>query len=343
MLSALAIAGVMVPGLTLEQALLKWDAGWYLVVTERFYPADVAAQIGPPDQNTIPFFPLFPLLIRAAHELGVPMDMAAIGLAHGLAALAAALLWRLAHRFGGVPVADWSVALFCFAPGAYVLSMAYSEPLMFALAIACLLALLDRRWWRAGLLAGFASATRLSAIVLAACCLWAALEAWRQGRDRSAFVAPLLAPAGLCAYFGYLWLHTGDPLAYLHVRRVGWGEEIDFGLSSLRLFGRLLSEPLTYNVLVPALGLVAAIVMGWLFWRWRPPAVLAIYTVGVCALALSSGAVAMRPRMLLTAFPLLIGLARGLTPLTLGIVLAASASAMTMLGMLTVTSLALTP
>src|SRR5438128_829027 len=78
------------------------------------------------------------------------------------------------------------VALFCFFPGAMVLSLAYSEALMLALAIGCLLALLKERWVTAGVLGAFATATRPNAVALVAACAWAAGTAiWRRRQWRA--------------------------------------------------------------------------------------------------------------------------------------------------------------
>src|SRR5207253_1167110 len=125
------------------------------------------------------------------------------------------LLWRLLARIWGREVADRGTALFCFFPGSFVLSMVYSEPLMLALAIGCLLALLDRRWLVAGVLAGLATGVRPNAVALVAACAWAAAVAIVKRREWRALVAPLLAPAGLVAFFAFLWARTGRPDAWI--------------------------------------------------------------------------------------------------------------------------------
>src|SRR5205807_7473706 len=97
-----------------------------------------------------------------------------------------------------------------FFPGSIVLTPFYTEGLLIALVLGCLLALLHDRWWTAGVLAALATATRPNAVVIVACCACAAAVAIRRRRDWRPLVAPLLAPTGLLAYFSFLWLRTGS-------------------------------------------------------------------------------------------------------------------------------------
>ena len=75
--------------------------------------------------------------------------------------------------------ASRAVALTAFAPGAFVLSMGYSEGALLLFASASLLMLLDRRWILAGTFAGLACLARPSGVAVAAACLVAAIVALR--------------------------------------------------------------------------------------------------------------------------------------------------------------------
>src|SRR5207244_3212191 len=115
----------------------------------------------------------------------------------GLAGLVAVLLlWKLIASLVDRQAADRGVALFCFFPGAIAFSLPYSEPLMLALGIGCLTALLRRQWVLAGILAGLATATRPNALALILPCTWAAGEAIRSRRQWRALIAPAFAPLG---------------------------------------------------------------------------------------------------------------------------------------------------
>lgn len=108
------------PGLTMS-ALTTWDGGWYLDIAQNGYPA------GLDDGQSFAFFPGFPLAIRFVGGVtGVSYPTAGVA----VALLAAVLLWALSRRLAGEDFADRAVGLFCFFPGSFALSMAYSEPLI---------------------------------------------------------------------------------------------------------------------------------------------------------------------------------------------------------------------
>jgi hypothetical protein len=99
------------------------------------------------------------------------------------------------------------------------------------------------------------------------------------------------------------------------VQRGGWGEGVDFGAATLRrtlwALGVGGAEPPS-SALIATAALGFAVVAGVLLWRWRPPAILGVYTVGVLGLSLVSRTLGPRPRFVFTAFPLLVAVARAL-------------------------------
>ena len=69
-----------------------------------------------------------------------------------------------------------------------MLSMAYAESLMLALAAGAMLAYTRRRWFTAGVLGALAVMTRPNASVLVVAFLWCAVGAVRRGDSRRPFV-----------------------------------------------------------------------------------------------------------------------------------------------------------
>jgi hypothetical protein len=181
---------------------------------------------------------------------------------------------------------------------------------MVALAGACLLALLSRRWLLAGALAALATATRPNAVSLVAACAWAAgVALWRRREWRS-ILAPLLAPAGMIAFFGFLWWHTREPLIWFRVQADGWGERFDFGHQNFSVALAFARSPLEHpNRLVLGLSLLFTAVAAGLLVRARLPGVLNVYAGTALILVLASHINA-RPRFLFVAFPLIIALAK---------------------------------
>lgn len=329
------------------RALSTWDAAWYLHVATHGYgrvAQHFAASHHVRVTPDMAFGPVFPLLIRAGHlATGLGPSLVGAVLALVLGALAALVVWALARRLTDQRSADRALALWCLFPGAFVFSLVYAEGLTVALAGACLLCLMDRRWVLAGLAAGLATATQPSALVLIACCAWAAgLAVWRR-REWAALAAPALAPLGALAYLGFLWARTGDLSAWYHVQRLYWHGQLNVYATTVRVVLRTVRHPENLNYLVPSLGLLVVVIGAALVWRWRPPVVVWLFAAGVMALALSSAPVGARPRFFVVAFPLVIAMARAARGWVYGVLLASSAALLVVVTLLTTTTVRLTP
>ncbi len=312
----------------LSRRLGSWDGGYYLRIARTGYPR--ALPHGPGKPSRVAFFPVYPSLIRAAHWF-VPgsalVAAVAVSLIAGLVAagLIAVLAERVllplvdpvtARRAALIVVAAWSVE-----PASFVLSMAYSEAVFTALAAGCLLALVARHWWTAGVLALFAGATRPTGIVLAGCCAVAAageLSAWRdRDRDRSAsaarpavvlFAATGLAPLGAVAFIVWIGRRIGHPDAWFVAQRQGWQVYTDGGRYVVQKVAQYARHPAARpSGLAVIAVLVAALVLTVLMLRDRPPLVLSGYALALVVLTLIvHGAFGSIPRFLLPAFPLLL-------------------------------------
>ena len=175
---AVAVLAVAVhPGVTASRLVSAWDAQWYLSILRHGYPSVVPQVAGHAAKTPLAFFPLFPLVAGAlAWVLHLPNAVAAIAVSMAFGAGATVLFSRLAARLTDERRARRATVLFCLFPGSVVLSLGYSESLMITLAIGCLLALLDRRWWLAGVCAGLArrfgiSSTAMRLIFVISCLL----------------------------------------------------------------------------------------------------------------------------------------------------------------------------
>lgn len=291
----------------LLQLLTQWDGDWFLRVVREGYPSQIPEVGGHVLPTTIPFFPLFPLTARfVSWLLPISDALAAIVVALAFGAVAVVVVHRLAAFVAGQGAADRGVALFCFFPGSMVLSMAYAEGAMVALSAGCLLALLQRRWLVAGICAALATATRPTALVLVVACMWQAWIAVRERREWRSLVAPALAPAGILGFFAFLWARTGEPLAYIHAEEA-WKVGASFGRSTAELvhtFARApLSEPVSTIVF---LSVAFAAVSGVLLVRRQWPSVLSVYAFSILAFSIASRSDGLRPRDVLTAFPLIL-------------------------------------
>jgi hypothetical protein len=258
--------------------------------------------------NTIAFFPLFPLSIRwvssatTLSPLGVGVAISAIT---GLTAVVA--IGYLVRRFAGSGGATRATLLFALFPGSFAFSLAYSEGIMLTCVALGLSALLDRRWWRAGLLGLLASATSPIALAFVLSCAWC--SGWAAWRNRSLrpLVAPVLAVTGFLGYMGWLWQHTGVLDAWRVTERDGWhsSPSLSYPFHIIWTFVRNpMSPTLTGQILFA--GTVVAIVGAVLAIRQRQPAPVLIYGLAAALIGAISSPVGLRPRFVMLAFPLVV-------------------------------------
>jgi hypothetical protein len=198
-------------GDALVAPLARWDSVWYLAIANDGYPAD--------DPRRAAFFPLYPLLLRAAGVVVGDPIVAGVLVSLGCFAAALVLLHRLTELELGRPAARatlWAVALF---PGAFFFSAVYSEALFLALSVGSVYAARTGRWAWAGALGALGAATRSAGVLLVVplALLWLARAGERPRRLRdAAWIA--VVPAGLLAFCAALALGGGDPLAPMHAQ-----------------------------------------------------------------------------------------------------------------------------
>jgi hypothetical protein len=205
---------------------LRKDAAWYTDIARDGY------NYSPTGQSAVNFFPLYPLLVRAAHPavalfVAKPADSYLVAglLVAWVAFLAAcALLYRLAWERFGARAALAATVLLALYPFGYYFGSAFSESLYLLLGLAAFLAIERGRWWLAGGAALLAGATRPPGLIVGVCVALAyALEWWRTRHAwRWDALALLLAPLGAAAYAGYCWLVYGTPTAYMQTSVAGW-------------------------------------------------------------------------------------------------------------------------
>jgi hypothetical protein len=285
--------------------LNRWDGPLFLKIARYGYALDVPGLPAHDAPGLRAFFPLYPLLVRATAWIpGLSYAAAGVIVSVTAGAVTVVIVQRIGLWVTGAAGAHRGIILLSFFPGAMVLSMPASEGIMMALAAAAVLALLQNRWLLAGMAAAGATASRASALGLVLTCLWAAVQAHRRGDGWRPFVAPGLAPVGALAYFGFLWARTGDPWAYLHAEKA-WGSRLGFGEPARILIVQFFRAPFTSPLAATAtLSLIAAIVATVVLLRRGWPSVLSVYTLSVLVISVMCRIDGLRPRDVLTAFPL---------------------------------------
>jgi hypothetical protein len=292
--------------------LTSWDGEWYLRIVRNGYPRFVMPHVtyDVPDARAA-FFPTYPMLVRAVDFVLPGSDtFAALAVNIVLGALAVLLVGLLARHLYGTEVAEKAMILMALFPGSFVLSFAYTEALLLALAAGCLWFLLQRQWLAAGVLAALGTATRPNGVALVAACAVASFLAIKRDRDWSSMVAPLLAPVGFVSFQLWLWHHTGEAGVWFRVQTEAWGEGTSFGFTAIRRSFRAFAHPLTSPTdMITALSVLAMLLLLWFAWKRALPPAFHAYNAAVIALMLLPETVPARPRFLYTAFPLLISAA----------------------------------
>ncbi len=258
----------------------RWDACWYQRVATLGYR---------PNDPSVAFFPLYPLLMRA---VSVPLagDLTLAGLVvSGLAYIAAVTgLYRLLCLDFDEAVARRAALYLSVFPSAFFLFAPFTEALFLALAVWTLYEARRGAWGWAAPFALLVGTTRTQGVLLALPLAWEFVRRWRDP-DRSrrpnppAALVPLLPACGLGLFVAYGRIATGwttfealprtwgfryrlpwDALAasWRHIRARGDAIEA-LNLALLLLFGLLLllglrRLPLSYSLYVaPQLAIIA--------------------------------------------------------------------------------------
>jgi mannosyltransferase PIG-V len=191
---------------TLFGTFAQWDSVWFIHIADHGYDS----------KQITAFFPLYPLLVHGVAEVTRSTVVAGVLISLAAAAVAAAVLYRIARPLLGEQVASDTVLYVALYPVAYVATALYSDALFLALAAGAFLAGQRRRGLAAGVLGGLAVATRIVGLALLPALL---VLLWPRERTVRGFarLAPLLLlPAALGAYALYLRHRFGDWLAFVH-------------------------------------------------------------------------------------------------------------------------------
>jgi hypothetical protein len=362
LLIVVAVINQQPPTWPVLNELSNWDGFWYRSIAHIGYPGYVSHW-----QTNLGFFPLYPLAMRGFSYLllwATPygsigaITVAGIVISTIGGFLTVVLVQRMATEWWDAKVARRAVLLFCLFPGSVVFSMIYAEGLAIPLAAGCIYALTHRRWVLAGVLAGIATAVEPEAFVLVVICgVSALLELRRQGWHLKpaarSFLAPFLSVFGGIAFAAYLWGHTGSPFASFIAQRDGWGEHTNVlalvhdatKLSSEWTWSNLAEPTVNLNLVVGLVGavLMIAMIVGMFLQRRRVPVEAILWSLGIAFLTLTSANIPPNPRLLITAFPLLMVAAYYLRGWTFRIVLVINGILLAGLSTLTFIGLTLRP
>lgn len=284
---------------SLAQALINWDAKWYMNIATQGYQYIPHADFG---QNII-FFPLYPA-ICAGLGLILPIPIPAIGI--GMAILGGVvsifLFQRLATAWMDAESAAFATLTYALYPAAAFFISAYPTSLMNCLAIATLLALHRQRYFQAALWAGIGTATGPLMVFFAFGTwlvvlwrLWTARQYPGWIRALKSLGLGIIACSGLILFMIYQWYLFRTPWAFVvaHGPYIGhlsplqklqnilelypfWGGDYTPLIQSLLLQPTVLNPARSVYFLMNALVLLANLITLGVLWRRRQWSLLII-------------------------------------------------------------------
>jgi hypothetical protein len=283
----------------LRRMMMVGDAWYYRQIAASGYePTTSDAK----PKNTWAFFPGYPLLLRALGGTSDRTFWILAVLVSNAALLGALFAIAAASRAMGASDDDaeravWYVALF---PTSYFFSLPLTESLFLFLSAAAFLAAARQRWPVAGILGALAAATRVIGICLLPALFLLPLQ--RRQRLSTQQLWLLAIPVSLIAFVTYLYIHTGDPLAFVHAQTL-WGRSTAprFAMAFPNS-GLAVSKPWNFVALNAAAATLMIVAGIWFLVRrqWS----YAAYTLLSAAVPLSSGSLQSMARYALVDFPL---------------------------------------
>jgi hypothetical protein len=209
-------------GRTLHQpigVLGTWDGVWYRIVAQRGY------LLIPGHQSDPAFFPLYPILLRALHAVGLPYVAAGVLISNLVFVAAIVGFYELGRELLPEELAFRGALLAAAFPVGYVYSMMYPESVVLAALVLALLLALRGRWIASAVAGSIAALGRPEAafLVIPVAALvyerWRRLPASEQGEALGAVVAPVASAATFPLYLSWT-LHNVH--AWNWAER-GWG------------------------------------------------------------------------------------------------------------------------
>lgn len=201
-----------------------WDGRWYRTVAANGYLLEPGRQSDPA------FFPLFPLLLRGLHGIGLSYLTAGVVLSQ-VAFLGALVAFEaLTRALFDEAFSHRAVVYLALFPMGFVFSMSYPESVVLCLIAVAALAALRGRWVAVAILMALGTLARPETLLISIPLLAIALRETTSQRRGLALGAALAPFAAIGSFALYLGLTLRDPLAWTHAERA-WGRRFTpFGL-----------------------------------------------------------------------------------------------------------------
>jgi hypothetical protein len=204
------------------------DTGWYLNVAENGY----TTQLGQYGQANYGFFPLLPKMMHyLGYFTGGPY-IAGLLISNISLIISALLLWKIVALKFDTSTAKRSVVFLFLAPVGFMFSGVFTEALFLLLVLVSFYYSYQNKWGLVGVSGYLVSLTRPSGVFVA---VSAGLEFLKRmtSNDWWKGLFLLLFPLGTLTFSLHNYLLTGDWLAYVHNKQIGWWVTTSFPTEAL--------------------------------------------------------------------------------------------------------------
>jgi hypothetical protein len=314
----------------------RWDAGWYVGIARNGYRYN--PEVGHDRQQSVAFFPAYPLLIRlvsvvAAPQPAVAMTVqeyadlregrvmwAATAISLGFFLAALVVFHRWAESKTDPEAASAAVVLLAAYPFAIFFGAPYTESMFLFGSVATFLAFERERWLLAAACGVMVGLTRpngaMLSVPLAILALRPALSrqpGWK-GRAIVGLAVASAAGVGMLLHSAYIYRLTGDPFTWVAIQQA-WGRSPDNSagqfasmyetIRNLGFAEFLYRLPIQF---LQALATVFSLALVWPIWRRIGPAYAVFVLVNMLPPLVTGGVLSMG-RMSSTMFPMFLALA----------------------------------
>jgi len=294
-----------------DPAFYRWDSGWYTEISQRGY------SFSPDRQSSIAFWPLYPLAIRAAHELtNLRPGKVAYDLSIIFAFLAMLVIYRLARLDYSEKTSRYIYFFILFWPASYFLIAVYPESLFVFLAALSLYLGRKEKWLWAGIVAALLALTKPYGVFMAPTLIAEYFVV--RGKNWKIFFRkwdwlPLLLPfASVVSFAYYNYQKFGNAFAYLQTEK-NWGRGYgNFAVSLIREAREFMVPPtklLDGSHAQYVIYLISFFFSIWaLYVSWKKVRrTYLIFPLLILAAAFTSGTLTSWSRYMLLGFPILFG------------------------------------
>lgn len=289
----------------------QWDGGHYIGIAENGYKL----------LQQFAFFPLYPILIKTLTFIGIDASFAALLISNIFLIGALTFLYKLGKEYNLTEKTNQNTILFLITfPTAFFFLAAYTESLLLFFTTAALYYAKKQNWFLTALLAGLATFTKFTGVLLVFLLLFEYISQHKNFsftklnfKKLLKYFEPIfyiltLGLSGLFLYMFYLYYSMNNSLLFIDIQS-HWGRTTSFSNPYTVLvqnFEKFVWINNQLSITVQSLEVLIIFITLFLF-----PFIckkfgylLGFYTLLVCTFTLFSGKTDSSLRYILTAFPI---------------------------------------